>query len=93
MLDVRTKNFNVISAFSGLSLKDYQLIATELEQLFQQHQIGAIAGCTINRIIRKTDWLAGRAARHHERWQRDQRVIKTGLTILEKTIPEFSEPP
>ncbi len=41
-----------------------------------------------------TGFLAGRAARHHERWQRDQRVIKTGLTILEKTIPEFfTEPP
>lgn len=37
-----------LGAFSGLSLKDYQLIATELEQLFQQHQIGAIAGCKIH---------------------------------------------
>lgn len=27
-------------------------------------------------------FLAGRAARHHERWQRDQRVIKAGLTTL-----------
>ena len=51
-----------------------------------------------NPLIRLSEkpigFLAGRAARHHERWQRDQRVIKTGLTILEKTIPEFfSEPP
>jgi hypothetical protein len=37
-----------LGAFSGLSLKDYQLIATELEQLLQQHQIGAIAGCKIH---------------------------------------------
>ncbi len=39
-------------------------------------------------------FLAGRAARHHERWQRDQRVIKAGLTTLQKIIPEFfTEPP
>ena len=36
-----------LGAFSGLSLKDYQHIATELENLFKQHQIGAIAGCQI----------------------------------------------
>lgn len=34
-----------LGSFSGLSLKDYQLIAVELEHLLQQHQIGAIAGC------------------------------------------------
>ena len=37
-----------LGAFSGLSLKDYQHIATELENLFKQHQIGAIAGCQIH---------------------------------------------
>jgi hypothetical protein len=34
-----------LGSFSGLSLKDYQFIAVELESLLQQHQIGAIAGC------------------------------------------------
>ena len=34
-------------------------------------------------------FLAGRAARHHERWQRDQRVIKAGLTTLQKIIQSF----
>lgn len=41
-----------------------------------------------------TGFLAGRAARHHERWQQDRRVIRRGLQILERSIPGlFTDPP
>lgn len=41
-----------------------------------------------------TGFLAGRAARHHERWQRDRRTIRKGLDILEKFIPGLlADPP
>ena len=39
-------------------------------------------------------FLAGRASREYERWQKDQRIIKAGLAILLKQIPEFfTQPP
>ena len=37
-----------LGSFSCLSLKDYQQISLELEQLFLQNQIGALAGCQIH---------------------------------------------